>query len=239
MSVAMEVPRADLRDHDDSHHVVVIDADLDAQDPVVGALARMGVVVHAVRDCLSALGRIAVTDADAVVVSLVADPQLPDMVRVVHDEIGLPVLLAHGSSLNSEQAAAVMAGAQPVVALPYDPEQFALTIRRVSRRRPEARPLVAGALQLKPAAYAARLGSHELDLSVREFNILHELVEHCDRVVPREALRRFVRGRLSSDPDRSVWAATTRLRTKLAAAGAPDAIRTVRAVGYALDSHRL
>lgn len=238
MSVAMQVPRTGLPDRHGCYHVVLVDDQLDLADPLIRALAVRDVVIHVVADCFSGLGKIAVTHTDVVVAASTTD-QVADFVRVVHDEIGLPVLLALDSPLDESQVAAVMAGAQPVVGLPYEPDALAAAIRRTSHHRPALAPLVAGALQLDRLAFSARLGDRDLALSAREFNVLHELAEHPDQVVPRSALRQFVRGQQTSDLDRSVWAAATRLRLKLAAAGAPQAIRTIRGVGFALDSRRL
>lgn len=228
---------------DGARHAVLIDAEVACPDTLVGALARRDVVLHVVPDLIRALARIAVTDVDVVMISVASHvPDLPEVVELLRYDLGLPVLLAHGEDDVEQIAPAVLAGALPTVYLPYDATAIATTVERISPHRPPPAPLVVGSLQLDRLAFTAHLGNDELDLSVREFNILHALADRCDEVVTRESLRRFVvdRGhRQPTDPDRSVWAAVQRLRHKLEVAGAHDPVRTLRAVGYVLRSHAL
>jgi DNA-binding winged helix-turn-helix (wHTH) protein len=93
-----------------------------------------------------------------------------------------------------------------------------------------------GDLEVRPNERAVLVQGHEVPLTPGEFEIVMMLAEH-----PRWV---YSADQLSSEPEEghspeSISVLVSRLRQKLAAAGASDAIETVRGFGYrlhALDS---
>jgi DNA-binding winged helix-turn-helix (wHTH) protein len=97
---------------------------------------------------------------------------------------------------------------------------------------PASDDIIAGAVVVHPHEHRAVVRGCELDLTCREFEIVRRLVEHPGWVFSSE--------QLSSDETEadyspeSVSVLVSRLRRKLAGAGVPDAIETVRGFGYRL-----
>lgn len=89
-------------------------------------------------------------------------------------------------------------------------------------------------LEIRPNEHAIRVLGHEVPLTLREFDIVATLAEHPGWT--------YSAGQLSGDPDEggyspeSVSVLVSRLRKKLARAGAPAVVETVRGVGYRLHS---
>ncbi len=83
-------------------------------------------------------------------------------------------------------------------------------------------------------AHRVRRGERKIHLGPTEYRLLRYLLEHPDRVFSREQLLDTVWGRDVYVEDRTVDVHIRRLRKALNGDGEPDAIRTVRAAGYAL-----
>ena len=89
-----------------------------------------------------------------------------------------------------------------------------------------------GELEVRPHEHVVLVRGNEVILSSREFDIVMMLAEHPGWVLSAD--------QLSGDPDEgdyspeSVSVLVSRLRHKLAAAGAEDVIETVRGYGYRL-----
>jgi DNA-binding response OmpR family regulator len=82
---------------------------------------------------------------------------------------------------------------------------------------------------LSPAAREVRVGSTEIELTQREFDLLEFLVRHRGQVVTRDQLLESVWGFISPGETRTVEVHVAQLRKKL---GHPELIRTVRGLGY-------
>jgi DNA-binding response OmpR family regulator len=89
----------------------------------------------------------------------------------------------------------------------------------------------AGTVELDLARREVRVGSAVVQLSDREFRVLHQLAEHAGEVLSRERLLSEVWGYHFDPGSNVVDVCIRRLRKKL---GADAPIETVRHVGYRL-----
>jgi DNA-binding winged helix-turn-helix (wHTH) protein len=90
-------------------------------------------------------------------------------------------------------------------------------------------------LVVHPHEHVAAVHGRELDLTCREYEIITRLVEHPGWVFSAEQLS--TEAHEADYSPESVSVLVSRLRRKLAGAGAPDAIETVRGFGYRLRPH--
>lgn len=122
-----------------------------------------------------------------------------------------------------------------------DPAEVETRIRLTVERaadRPTDRPLSVGELTIDEATYVVRLRGSPLDLTYREFELLHHLVANPRIVFTREQLLQAVWGFDYYGGTRTVDVHIRRLRAKLG----PEyeqLIVTVRGVGYKLDPQAL
>jgi DNA-binding response OmpR family regulator len=127
-------------------------------------------------------------------------------------------------------------GAADYVSKPFSLDELLARIRvqlRKSRRVDEGHVIQAGTVVLDMARREARLGAAVVQLSDREFRLLHQLAEHPGEVLSRERLLSEVWGYHFDPGSNVVDVCIRRLRKKLGA-GAP--IETVRHVGYRLTA---
>jgi two-component system phosphate regulon response regulator PhoB len=99
-----------------------------------------------------------------------------------------------------------------------------------------ARSLALGELAIDLAAFQARWRGKGIPLMPNEFRLLRYLVEHPGRVFTRSQLITALGKQDPPVDERTVDVWIGRLRRALRAAGAGDLLRTVRSLGYVLDT---
>lgn len=145
----------------------------------------------------------------------------------------LPVLMLTARDTVADRVAGLDSGADDYLVKPFDLDELVARLRALLRRAAgKASPaLQHGALRLDPAAHSATLGGQAVELSAREFSILHELLHNAGRVLSREQLEQRLYGWGEEVESNSVEVHIHHLRKKLGA----ELIRTVRGVGYTID----
>jgi DNA-binding response OmpR family regulator len=145
----------------------------------------------------------------------------------------LPVLMLTARDTVADRVAGLDSGADDYLVKPFDLDELVARLRALLRRAVgKANPaLQHGALRLDPAAHSATLGGQAVELSAREFSILHELLHNAGRVLSREQLEQRLYGWGEEVESNSVEVHIHHLRKKLGA----ELIRTVRGVGYTID----
>lgn len=134
---------------------------------------------------------------------------------------------------------ALRAGADDYMVGPLSPARL---VERIDRADPgeapraAARRLVHGELTLDLAAHQARFRGSAVALRPNEFRLLVHFIEHPDQVFSRAALIDRIGKDNAGIDDRTVDVWIGRLRRALTAHGVPDPLRTVRSLGYVLDS---
>jgi DNA-binding response OmpR family regulator len=154
----------------------------------------------------------------------------------------VPVLVITARDDEAEIVRALDAGADDYVIKPFGAEQIEARIRAVLRRAeagvPKAgEPLEVGGLRLDVRAHEVSLDGVALDLSRREFDLLHYLTAHAGQVVTRRDLLTHVWRMPYGGADRTVDVHLSWLRRKLGeTAQRPRYLHTVRGVGIKLCS---
>jgi DNA-binding response OmpR family regulator len=151
---------------------------------------------------------------------------------------GLAVVVCTGPSSVAQRVRGLRLGADAWVTKPCHPEELICVIEAAVRRhrRAEMPALEAaasfGEITIRPDLYQAYVNEVSLELTAREFEILH-LLTGSDRVLRREEIYERVWGYAMAHGDRSVDVFVRKLRQKLRA-GSPNwsYIHTHFGVGY-------
>jgi DNA-binding response OmpR family regulator len=147
----------------------------------------------------------------------------------------LPVVIVSARSDLPTKLRGFNLGANDYLAKPFALDELLARVRVQLRAHGNGHDgvLRAGGLILDLARRQARMGDREIDLSDREFRLLHHLVKHAGEVVTRDSILSAV-WEYHFDPRSNVVdVCVRRLRRKL---GDDAPIETVRHAGYRLTT---
>lgn len=150
----------------------------------------------------------------------------------------LPVIIVTARGEEEDRVRGLDTGADDYMTKPLSVAELMARVKAVLRR---ARPAVAGDVAsfgdilLDREVRRVKRGGREVRLGPTEFRLLDCLLQRPGRVFTREQLLDKVWGREVYVELRTVDVHVGRLRKALNRRGERDPIRTVRAVGYALD----
>jgi DNA-binding response OmpR family regulator len=154
----------------------------------------------------------------------------------------LGVVVCTSRSTVAQRVRGLRLGVDDWITKPCHPEEAMARIEAVSRRRrrghssAEAGPLVAGELEIRADQYQAFVSDGSLDLTRREFELLHLLAEAKGQVLERETIYQRVWGYAMAHGDRSVDVFVRKLRQKLEKRSPGwSYIHTHFGVGYRFD----
>jgi two-component system OmpR family response regulator/two-component system response regulator QseB len=212
-------------------------------DPLLGdglqaGLRQAGFDVDWVRDGVAAEHAL----AGAPYVAMVLDLGLP---RRSGDELlarlrgkgnRLPVLILTARDRVDDRIRGLDSGADDYLVKPADLAELPARLRALVRRaRGEASPpLRAGGIELDPANRTVTFRGAPVALQPREFALLQELVLNAGRALSREQLEERMYAWGEEIGSNAVEVHVHHLRRKLG----PDAVRTVRGVGYLVPRDR-
>ncbi len=147
----------------------------------------------------------------------------------------LPVLIITARDDTADRVRGLDAGADDYLVKPFDIDELCARVRALLRRaHGGAGVLRVGDLSLDPAHYQVHLAGRGVELSRREFDILHVLMKHAGRVVPKERLERAIYGYGEEVESNAVEVHIHHLRKKIG----KDRILTLRGRGYMLERRR-
>jgi DNA-binding response OmpR family regulator len=151
----------------------------------------------------------------------------------------LPVVIVAGANMVEERVRGLDAGADDYLAKPFAFAELAARIRAVLRRgnRPARSILQIEDLEVDRVSHAVRRGSHNIDLSPKEFALLEFLMRHEGQPVSRTAIVEQV-WKLNFDTMTNVVDVYVNyLRRKLDSGYDRALIRTIRGVGYQIGGN--
>jgi DNA-binding response OmpR family regulator len=169
----------------------------------------------------------------------ILDLRLPDadgfdLCRAIRAGSKLPVVMLTARDEEVDRVTGLELGADDYVTKPFSPRELVARVRAVLRRaEPENEDdrLVAGDVVLDRRSRVAEVDGAEVELTVREFDLLWHLAERPGVVVSRERILDRVWGLSFPGGTRTVDVHVGQLRRKLER---PELIRTVRGAGYKL-----
>jgi two-component system, OmpR family, response regulator len=204
-------------------------------EAIRAGLRRQGFVVDWVQDGAAAAHALAHEPYEACVLDLgLPRKQGLDVLRQLRARgSALPVLVLTARDAISDRIEGLDAGADDYVVKPFDLQELAARIRAVLRRRAgRASSLIEHrGVTLDPATREVRRDGELVQLSAREFALLHALLEQPGRILSRAQLEERVYGWGEEVESNVIEVHVHGLRRKLGAAF----IRNVRGVGYRVD----
>jgi len=212
--------------------VLLIEDDKLLGDGIQAGLAQAGFAVDWVQD--GALGDAALqTETYAAVVLDLGLPKLSglDLLRRLRARgNAVPVLILTARDAVGDRVKGLDSGADDYVVKPFDLDELAARLRAVTRRGQDAAHTIlnVNGIELDPAEHRVQFRGKPVELSAREFSLLHELMRNAGRVLSREQLEQRLYAWGEEVESNAIEVHVHHLRRKLAT----QVVRTVRGVGY-------
>jgi DNA-binding response OmpR family regulator len=173
---------------------------------------------------------------------ILLDLAMPDLdglevlaqLRSAGDDVPVCVLSARDEV--DDRVRGLQAGADDYVVKPFALEEVTARLHALLRRRPATSDaaLTVGDITIDPRSHSAQRNGRDLELTRREFDLLHLFMRHPGEVMERARLHEEVWG-YTFDPGTNVADVFVGyLRRKLEAGGAERVLHTVRGVGFIL-----
>lgn len=209
-------------------------------------LEREGFAVDEAANGEEALLRIAERRPDAVLLDWmlphVSGLEVCRQIRRAPSTRSVPVIMLTARGEEGDRIRGLDSGADDYVVKPFSLNELIARLRAVIRRtqpEPEDGVLRYADLEMDLIAHRAYRAGKAIHLGPTEFRLLRHFIKNPRRVFSREQLLDRIWGRDAELELRTVDVHIRRLRRALNANGGTDLLRTVRSVGYALDSSEL
>jgi two-component system, OmpR family, response regulator MtrA len=215
-------------------------------DPSIREVAKLGLTKAGFHVTTAADGREGLihfrqSSFDLVILDVML-PKLDgyEVCRQIRAESRVPVVMLSAKTDTVDVVVGLELGADDYVKKPFEMAELVARARAAIRRSTavEEEPvLVRGDLEIDPGAFMVRRRGDEVSLTATEFKLLLELARRPGQVFTRELLLQRVWNYDYLGDSRLVDVAVQRLRAKVEDdPKEPQAIKTVRGVGYRFDT---
>jgi DNA-binding response OmpR family regulator len=213
--------------------VLVVEDHPQISDAVARGLRRTGAAVDTAADGESGLYKARINPYDVIVL----DRDLPglhgdEVCRTINaEQPDRKILMLTAARGTDDLVEGLALGADDYLAKPFKFAELVARIGALARRTGEVRPtvLVRGDLELDPGRHLVTRGGEPIDLSLKEFGVLQELMAADGAVVSSEQLLERVWDENVDPFTNTVRMVIVTLRRKL---GDPSPIETLRGAGY-------
>ncbi|MFC7440192.1 response regulator transcription factor [Laceyella putida] len=215
-----------------SYSILVVEDDLDIQELIQEFLQSQDYEVAVASDGLEGIRMFQEKPYDLVIL----DVMLPNLdghsvCKMIRNKSQVPIIMLTALGEEPDQIKGFELGVDDYISKPFSFNVLIKRVEAVLRRAHQAQPsrqLHYKELKLDADGYTVTLHQQKMDLTTKEFEILHALLRNRGKVLSREALLNQVWGYDFYGDPRVVDTHIKNLRKKL---GVPY-IQTVKGIGY-------
>ncbi|WP_159721192.1 response regulator YycF [Enterococcus sp. CSURQ0835] len=225
--------------------ILVVDDEKPISDIVKFNLTKEGYEVHTAFDGEEAIEQVEKVNPDLILLDLMLPKkdglEVAREVRKTHDT---PIIMVTAKDSEIDKVLGLELGADDYVTKPFSNRELVARVKANLRRGGQApkeeedtgqSELVIGDLTIHPDAYMVSKRGETIELTHREFELLHYLAKHLGQVMTREHLLQTVWGYDYFGDVRTVDVTVRRLREKIEDNPShPAYLVTRRGVGYYL-----
>lgn len=224
---------------------MVVDDEKPISDIVKFNLAKEGYEVFSAYDGEEALQKVEEIQPDLILLDLML-PKIDglEVAREVRKTYDMPIIMVTAKDSEIDKVLGLELGADDYVTKPFSNRELVARVKANLRRgassaketeESQNAELKIGDLTIHPNAYMVTKLDEEIDLTHREFELLHYLAKHLGQVMTREHLLQTVWGYDYFGDVRTVDVTVRRLREKIEDKPShPNYLVTRRGVGYYL-----
>ena len=248
MNAAVTTTKGGAEERQPATRVLVVEDEEAFVDALTVGLSREGFEVEIARDGGEALRRFDELRPDLVLL----DVMLPtvsgiDVCRELRQHSQVPIIMVTAKAAEIDTVVGLEVGADDYVAKPYRMRELVARMRAVLRRQAgrsevveeqlAGNLLIEGAVELDIARHEVRVHGQQVDLPLKEFEVLALLMENAGRVLQRSTLIDQVWGHDYVGDTKTLDVHIKRLRAKVEDdPSSPSRITTIRGLGYKFNA---
>jgi two-component system, OmpR family, response regulator RegX3 len=225
--------------------VLVVEDEASFVEALTIGLRREGFEVVVATDGAEALERFDEIRPDIVLLDVML-PKISgiDVCRQLRKKTQIPIIMVSAKGAEIDTVVGLEVGADDYVTKPYRLRELVARMRAVLRRsEANGSPAVlapgtieVGGVRLDPDEHRASVDGIDLNLPLKEFELLHLLLANAGRVLPRDTLIDRVWGNDYVGDTKTLDVHVKRLRSKIETdPAAPTRIITIRGLGYKFE----
>jgi DNA-binding response OmpR family regulator len=224
--------------------ILIIDDDARLADMVSQYLAQSGYTCHHALTGEAGLSLLETLRPSAVLLDLML-PTIDGLevcrrIRALSTPLNqTPILMLTAKGDSMDRVVGLELGADDYVPKPFEPRELLARLRAVLRRQGVPNELAStqalqfGSLTIDPDTRVVQVAGQPVELTSYQFDLLLAMAQRAGRVLSRDQIMEFVRGRELDAFDRSIDVHVGRIRQAIEQdTKAPKRILTVRGVGY-------
>ncbi|MEI6949924.1 response regulator transcription factor [Paraflavisolibacter sp. H34] len=222
--------------------LLVIENDKELAGSMVSYLEKESYTCVVAFTCGEARQKVAGTDYECIVLAR----DLPDgsglwlLQELSRDLKGDGVIVISANNSIEDRVSCLRLGADDCLAKPFQLPELAARIAAIIRRKAprESTMLSFCEIHIDPEARLARAGKELLELTPKEYLLLHYFITNKGKVISQNTLiNQFWPGETGTNDSLAIiYAHIKNLRRKLRVKGCPDYIRSVYGMGYILTN---
>ena len=224
--------------------ILIVDDEKPISDIIKFNMTKEGYEVVTAFNGREALEQFEAEQPDIIILDLML-PEIDglEVAKTIRKTSSVPIIMLSAKDSEFDKVIGLEIGADDYMTKPFSNRELQARVKAILRRtdltienqEAEAAPteIVIGDLQILTDAFVVKKHGEELDLTHREFELLHHLATHIGQVMTREHLLETVWGYDYFGDVRTVDVTIRRLREKIEdIPSRPEYILTRRGVGY-------
>ncbi|HKM18398.1 MAG TPA: response regulator transcription factor [Limnochordia bacterium] len=219
--------------------ILVVDDEVPIQELIKFNLEQAGFEVEIADNGIVALEKFEANKPDLIILDLM----LPgkdgyDVCKAIRRTSNVPIIMLTAKETELERVLGLELGADDYITKPFSPLELIARIKAVLRRTSgqeddEADEYTVGSIFMKVGTREVLVKGKQVDLTRKEFDLLHTIMQNAGKVLTREFLLQKVWGYEYEGETRTVDVHIRHLRRKLGPEG-EERIETIHGVGYKL-----
>jgi len=217
--------------------ILIVEDEKDIRELLAYSLGREGFSVIEADNGLTALNLASMKHPDLVILDLM----LPGMDGISvckqmqrdHVTADIPVIMLTAKGEEVDRVVGLELGAADYIVKPFSLREVTLRIRSVLKRggaQTKSSVIQCGSITVDPLSHSVQVDGNGIDLTITEFRLLENLLQHQGKVRDREQILEAIWGNSFDGYSRTVDTHVRRLRAKLGEGA--EIIETIRGIGY-------
>ncbi|GBG09877.1 DNA-binding response regulator [Paenibacillus agaridevorans] len=220
-------------------YILVADDDPHIRELVRLILEKEGYLVSETSDGAEAMALMGASPADLAIIDLMM-PNMDgwELCRHLRKDHDLPILMLTAKGELNDKLRGFHIGADDYLVKPFDPAELAVRVRALLKRYriASSQQITVGGIMMDRGTYQLKVNGEPHNIPPKEFELLFMLMSHNGRTLSRGSLIESVWGYDFDGNERTLDVHVNRLRERFADWNASIKIRTIRGLGYRLET---